>query len=142
MGFAVVAVAERVDERTVRLIASVETGIAGPGAFLPRRSRRACRGRRDSGSRRTEPGATDDLEARHINDHHALYDRACLVLEAGEDAGSRGRAWIGTWRYFNFGRYLLIASSRRGTQPANWQGIWNVDVRPLRAATRRTSTLR
>jgi alpha-L-fucosidase 2 len=27
--------------------------------------------------------------------------------------------------YFNFARYLLIASSRPGTQPANLQGIWN-----------------
>ncbi|MFL9842395.1 glycoside hydrolase family 95 protein [Sphingomonas sp. ST-64] len=27
--------------------------------------------------------------------------------------------------YFDYGRYLLIASSRPGTQPANLQGIWN-----------------
>ncbi|MBX6311660.1 MAG: glycoside hydrolase family 95 protein [Isosphaeraceae bacterium] len=27
--------------------------------------------------------------------------------------------------YFQFGRYLLIASSRPGTQPANLQGVWN-----------------
>jgi len=27
--------------------------------------------------------------------------------------------------YFNFGRYLLISSSRPGSQPANLQGIWN-----------------
>ena len=26
---------------------------------------------------------------------------------------------------FQFGRYLLISSSRPGTQPANLQGIWN-----------------
>ena len=32
--------------------------------------------------------------------------------------------------YFQFGRYLLIASSRPGTQPANLQGLWNDDVRP------------
>jgi len=32
--------------------------------------------------------------------------------------------------YFNLGRYLLIASSRPGTQPANLQGIWNAEVRP------------
>lgn len=33
-------------------------------------------------------------------------------------------------RFFHLGRYLLIASSRPGTQPANLQGIWNTDVRP------------
>jgi alpha-L-fucosidase 2 len=32
--------------------------------------------------------------------------------------------------YFNLGRYLLIASSRPGTQPANLQGIWSAELRP------------
>lgn len=32
--------------------------------------------------------------------------------------------------YFNYGRYLLIGSSRPGTQPANLQGIWSADLRP------------
>lgn len=32
--------------------------------------------------------------------------------------------------YFNYGRYLLIGSSRPGTQPANLQGIWSGDLRP------------
>jgi alpha-L-fucosidase 2 len=31
---------------------------------------------------------------------------------------------------FQYGRYLLVASSRPGTQPANLQGIWNDQVRP------------
>ncbi|MBD3352928.1 MAG: glycoside hydrolase family 95 protein [Candidatus Lokiarchaeota archaeon] len=32
--------------------------------------------------------------------------------------------------YFQYGRYLMISSSRKGTQPANLQGIWNKKVRP------------
>jgi alpha-L-fucosidase 2 len=32
--------------------------------------------------------------------------------------------------YFQFGRYLLISSSRPGTQPANLQGIWNESMNP------------
>lgn len=32
--------------------------------------------------------------------------------------------------YFQFGRYLLISSSRPGCQPANLQGIWNESMRP------------
>lgn len=32
--------------------------------------------------------------------------------------------------YYNFGRYILISSSRPGTQPANLQGIWNNDMNP------------
>ena len=29
-----------------------------------------------------------------------------------------------------FGRYLLISSSRPGTQPANLQGLWNDKMNP------------
>ena len=32
--------------------------------------------------------------------------------------------------YFQFGRYLLIASSRPGSLPANLQGIWNDNPSP------------
>jgi alpha-L-fucosidase 2 len=32
---------------------------------------------------------------------------------------------------YNFGRYLLISSSRPGTQPANLQGIWNESQNPM-----------
>ncbi len=32
--------------------------------------------------------------------------------------------------YVQYGRYLLISSSRPGTQPANLQGIWNDQLRP------------
>ncbi len=31
---------------------------------------------------------------------------------------------------FQYGRYLLIAASRPGTQPANLQGIWNAELVP------------
>lgn len=32
--------------------------------------------------------------------------------------------------YFNYGRYLMIAGSRPGSQPMNMQGIWNEDMHP------------
>ena len=32
--------------------------------------------------------------------------------------------------YIQYGRYLLISSSRPGTQPANLQGIWNDQLAP------------
>ncbi len=32
--------------------------------------------------------------------------------------------------YFNFARYLMISGSRQGTQPLNFQGIWNEDMNP------------
>ena len=45
--------------------------------------------------------------------------------------------------FFQYGRYLLIASSRPGGQPANLQGIWNDELNPPgTASTRSTSTPR
>jgi len=60
------------------------------------------------------------LYARHIADYQSLYNRVKLEIEGYEDIV----------RFFNFGRYLLIASSRPGSLPANLQGIWNEDYAP------------
>jgi alpha-L-fucosidase 2 len=82
-----------------------------------------------------------ELLARHMADHRALFRRVRLDLGSTEQdalptderlaavregAVDPGLAAI----YFQYGRYLLIASSRPGTQPANLQGIWNDDVNP------------
>lgn len=82
----------------------------------------------------------EKLLADHLADHQALFRRVSLEL------GSRGRPDVPTDQrigqfdlaedaalgalYFQFGRYLLIASSRPGSQPANLQGIWNESPRP------------
>ena len=42
----------------------------------------------------------------------------------------RRRMRHSAWLYFQYGRYLLIASSRPGSQPANLQGIWNDSLSP------------
>lgn len=57
----------------------------------------------------------------------SLYDkptneRLNAVAEGADDAGLMAL-------YFQYGRYLLIASSRAGTLPANLQGIWNEHLR-------------
>ncbi|MGW0767169.1 glycoside hydrolase family 95 protein [Streptomyces sp. NPDC002676] len=83
------------------------------------------------------------LLAEHVADHQRLYRRAALRL--GDD-GPAGRDLPTDERLasvragqddpglaallFAYGRYLLIASSRPGTQPANLQGIWNTEVAP------------
>ena len=86
--------------------------------------------------------STADLLARHVADHQRLYRRVVLDLGAapGTDAltteGRLARFAQGiadpglATLLFNFGRYLLIASSRPGGQPANLQGIWNESMRP------------
>ena len=78
-----------------------------------------------------------DLRAAHLSDHRALFDRVELDLGGtAKDAPLDQRiAKDGVQDprlvelLFQYGRYLLIASSRPGTQPANLQGIWNDQVR-------------
>lgn len=74
------------------------------------------------------------LRERHIEDYQSLFRRVSLVLPAGAAAllptDQRIREFDGSdpslaSLYFQFGRYLLISSSRPGSQPANLQGLWN-----------------
>ena len=59
------------------------------------------------------------LAKTHREDYRALYDRVELNLPKDDPTA------VAAERAFNFGRYLLIASSRPGTLPANLQGTWN-----------------
>ena len=80
------------------------------------------------------------LRDRHIADHQKLFRRVSLTLPKHASAtlptDERLRAFAAepdpdlVVLYFQYGRYLLIASSRPGTQPANLQGIWNDQLRP------------
>ena len=80
------------------------------------------------------------LHASHLADYAALFHRVTLDLGLTEAAmmptDERIRRWTPTsdphlvTLLFQYGRYLLIASSRPGSQPANLQGIWNDHVRP------------
>ncbi|HEX2263572.1 MAG TPA: glycoside hydrolase N-terminal domain-containing protein, partial [Pseudonocardiaceae bacterium] len=77
----------------------------------------------------------DQLRARHVADHQALFNRVTIDLgrtaaaDQTTDVRIAQHASVNDPQFsallFQFGRYLLIASSRPGTQPANLQGIWN-----------------
>ncbi|CAN5776765.1 hypothetical protein BH09VER1_BH09VER1_17230 [soil metagenome] len=56
--------------------------------------------------------------------HSELFSRVTLDLEEKSDTESS------TALYFQFGRYLLLSSSRECLLPANLQGIWNQDFCP------------
>jgi alpha-L-fucosidase 2 len=82
-----------------------------------------------------------ELLARHMADHRSLYRRVRLDLGSAPREDLPTDARLAAVRegavdpglaatYFQYGRYLLIASSRPGTQPANLQGLWNDDVNP------------
>ena len=79
------------------------------------------------------------LRDAHLAAHQKLFRRVSLELpSSGGNAPTDER--LAAFKdkpdpslaalYFQYGRYLLITSSRPGTQPANLQGIWNEDVRP------------
>ncbi len=82
----------------------------------------------------------EEMRAAHVADHQALFRRVSLDLgtsaAAAQPTDARLRAADKAADpaliplYFQFGRYLLIASSRPGDQPANLQGIWNQDLNP------------
>ena len=86
----------------------------------------------------------DKLKADHTTDHQRFFRRVSLRLGPGGadpqaslptnerlERVKRGETDLGLEAlYFQFGRYLLIASSRPGTLPANLQGLWNDSMNP------------
>jgi len=79
----------------------------------------------------------DDLGA-HVADHRSLFDCVALYLGDPVDRPTDERlAWVAgaadphlAALYAQFGRYLLLASSRPGSEPANLQGVWNDEFDP------------
>lgn len=92
----------------------------------------------DAAIRRLQALSEHELRQAHLADHERLFRRVGLDL-GGEEASARPtdvrlqaikKAGLASdpalaALYFQYGRYLLIASSRPGGQPANLQGIWN-----------------
>ncbi|GAA0137826.1 glycoside hydrolase family 95 protein [Paenibacillus sp. YSY-4.3] len=86
----------------------------------------------------------DRLLGRHIEDHRKLFRRVELELDPQLSAAGRSLPTDERLKayqsgnpdpmletlYFQYGRYLLMASSRPGTQPAHLQGIWNPHMQP------------
>ncbi|XP_052878983.1 alpha-L-fucosidase 2-like [Gossypium arboreum] len=92
-----------------------------------------------------------DLYAHHLDDYQNLFRRVSLQFSQSSRSvvclkkNQDGRVPTTAERIksfqmdedpylvellFQFGRYLLISSSRPGTQVANLQGIWNKDLEP------------
>jgi alpha-L-fucosidase 2 len=83
-----------------------------------------------------------ELLRRHTDDYRGMFARVKLDLAAatpeiptdqlrarygaGDAAADRALEQL----YFDYGRYLLIASSRAGSLPANLQGVWNDKATP------------
>jgi alpha-L-fucosidase 2 len=82
------------------------------------------------------------LLAAHVADHQRLFHRVTIDLGASDAAVTPLTTDVRLARFaggrdpelaallFQYGRYLLIASSRPGGQPATLQGIWNESNTP------------
>jgi alpha-L-fucosidase 2 len=81
------------------------------------------------------------LRAAHVAEHQRVFRRVAMRLGRTPNSDlptdERLKQFDGTndpdlaALLFQFGRYLLISSSRPGSQPANLQGIWNKDMNPM-----------
>jgi alpha-L-fucosidase 2 len=81
----------------------------------------------------------EDLLDRHLGDYQPRFRRMTLEFGAGGDESATD-ARIAAFAsgadpalaalYVQYARYLLLACSREGSQPANLQGLWNDDVDP------------
>ncbi|MCM3634631.1 glycoside hydrolase family 95 protein [Paenibacillus camelliae] len=82
----------------------------------------------------------ESLRSAHIEDYKSLFDRVNIHLgertspahmstdDRIQKYGASDPSLVEL--LFQYGRYLMISSSRPGTQPANLQGIWNKEIRP------------
>lgn len=78
----------------------------------------------------------EKLLKRHVEDFSSLMNRVEFDL-GGKDDGRATDELLRSYRegesepyleelYYQYGRYLLVSSSRRGTPPASLQGVWTV----------------
>jgi alpha-L-fucosidase 2 len=90
------------------------------------------------------PDSYENVRAAHVKDYKMYYDRVQLNLGSSsakqKNMSTPKRMNTITPKnfdpqlsvlYFQYARYLLIASSRDGTLPPNLQGIWNEDFDPM-----------
>jgi alpha-L-fucosidase 2 len=97
-------------------------------------------GRADGFIAKTAGRSYAQLLAAHLADYQRLFQRVSLRLGDGVQPATATDIRIKSFAqdgdpqlvalYYQFGRYLLISSSRPGGQPANLQGLWNQDLVP------------
>ncbi|MHC4442234.1 MAG: glycoside hydrolase family 95 protein [Planctomycetota bacterium] len=124
----------------VRVADSVTILLSAATNYVNKNPEKICRDHLQAA--RSKP--YDQLRNRSAADHAALFNRVKLDLTGQQKTSPRDMATdqrleavkagaddlLLVAQYFQFGRYLLIASSRPGCMPANLQGIWNEKMRP------------
>jgi len=90
---------------------------------------------------KAEPKKYEQIRTSHIADYQKLFNRFDVQFTENERVKLPTNERIVAFSkeandpqllalYIQYGRYLLISSSRPGTQPANLQGIWNDQLAP------------
>jgi len=89
---------------------------------------------------RLEDRTFDAIRTEHLAAHRALFRRMKVDLGSGSASklptdqrlirNNKDKDPALAGLILQYGRYLLITSSRAGTQPANLQGIWNDQMNP------------
>jgi alpha-L-fucosidase 2 len=135
MAFAVAAAVQVDGPDAVTVYVTSEVGYRGHDVPPSRDSGECLRIARDRACDLRRAGWRD-FRRESVAEHQELFDRVRLDLGAAPDLPTDERL---TTRaddpsmaalLFQYGRYLLITSSRPGTLPANLQGIWNPHVHP------------
>lgn len=82
----------------------------------------------------------EEIKQAHVQEYRSYFDRVSLDLGFTDSINNPTDKRVADFAsgndpqlvslYFQFGRYLLISSSRPGCQPANLQGIWNYQMKP------------
>lgn len=119
---------------TIYLAATTDYNRSDPGA--PREHNLSVLNQRTIES--AEAQGDDTLREASVADHRRFFRRVSLDLGPAPKNNTiperltaiRGGASDPALEalYFQFGRYLLICSSRPGTMPANLQGLWNEHI--------------
>jgi alpha-L-fucosidase 2 len=117
------------------VVLSTATGYEDPHT-APTRTAEECMQAADTLAAHALNSPAEDLYEQHVTDYQGLFRRSVLTLpsevelttdqrltDAGDDPGLAALI-------YNFGRYLMIASSRPGGLPTNLQGIWNEHLQP------------
>lgn len=87
-----------------------------------------------------DPADYEQIKAAHIDDYRQFYQRLQIDLGQSELSNRPTDERLESFYedndpnmvalLYQYGRYLLISSSRPGTQPANLQGLWNDRLTP------------
>lgn len=126
------------DEATIRFVARSSFNGYDKHPYLDGRDEvAACQ----ADMQRVSGISYEESKLRHIADFSSLFNRVQLDLGLDQFAHLNTAQRLEADRHledtglmcllFHYGRYLMISSSRPGTQASNLQGIWNKDVRPI-----------